>query len=129
MYTELHSLHAKVTMNKVFGVIMTGVSTILFIALGSGAMRDPLFGLIPALALGISGLKLLLRDNRYRAPEPLPTEIADRLQRIERSISSLVVDLDATQRSVQHLTEERAFLEKLLVERKNEPQQLLVDHV
>jgi hypothetical protein len=116
-------------MNKAFGFMMTGVSTILFLVLASGEFQQPLFGFIPAMALGITGLKLVLRESRYRAPEPQVSDTTDRLQRIERAISSLVIDLDATQNGVRRLTEERAFLEKLLVERKQSVPQQITEHV
>jgi hypothetical protein len=40
-----------------------------------------------------------------------------------------VIDLDATQNGVRRLTEERAFLEKLLVERKQSVPQQITEHV
>ena len=106
-------------MKKITGFLLTGVSTLFFIGLANGAVVHPLFALIPACGLGVTGLSLLLRDRREGVP--IDAVGNERVLRLEQAMAELQVEVDGTQVAIKRLKEERAFLEGLVANRINLP--------
>ena len=103
-------------MGKFTGILLGSISTLFFLSLGSGQFIQPVFGLIPAIAFGATSIVLLVRGNRRPVPR-LSEETTARLERLEDALAGMQVELDNANMSLGRLRDERAFLERLLVER------------
>src|SRR3954470_14067465 len=103
-------------MSKFTGAVLTFFSTIFFFGMANGKFDNPGFAIIPALGFGVVGVTLLLRPSRPKVTE-IDGAAVDKMKRLEQSILDMQVEIDNTQMSVKRLKEERAFMERLLMER------------
>lgn len=95
-------------LNKVAGIGLLSFSAALGILSSLSVISD---ALIPGLFFGISGLVLLTRRDQTSAS--LPSDIVQRLERIEQTMIAQQQDLTIAQDELRKLTEEREFLRQL----------------
>lgn len=93
--------------NKVAGSAMLTLS-VAFMTLGGLGMFNQ--AMIPGLFFGIAGTALLTRRDKTAA---LPSDVADRLARLEAAVASAQQDLTQAQEEIQEINEERNFLRQL----------------
>jgi hypothetical protein len=87
-----------------------------FIGLANGKFDSPAFAILPAIGFGVAGVTLLLRGPRQRVNE-IDAAAVEKMKRLEQSMAEMQVEIDNTQVAVKRLKEERAFMDRLLMER------------
>jgi hypothetical protein len=93
--------------NKVAGSGMLTLSVAFMTLGGLGVFNQ---AMIPGLFFGIAGTALLTRRDKTAA---LPTEVDDRLARLEAAVASTQQDLALAQDELHQINEERNFLRQL----------------
>jgi hypothetical protein len=93
--------------NKVAGSGMLTLSAAFLALSGLGVLHSVT---IPGLFFGIVGTVLLTRRDKTPA---LPSDVADRLARLEAAVASTQQDLELAQGELHQINEERHFLRQL----------------
>ena len=100
-------MKASELINKVAGTGMLTLS-VAFLVLGGLEVFNG--GVIAGLFLGTAGTVLLTRRDKTAA---LPSDVTDRLARLEKAVASTQQDLALAQEDLLEINEERNFLRQL----------------
>jgi hypothetical protein len=93
--------------NKVAGSGMLTLS-VAFMTLGGLGIFNQ--AIVPGLFFGVAGTVLLMRRDKTAE---LPSDVADRLARLEAVVTSTQQDLTLAQEELKEINDERNFLRQL----------------